>query len=180
MGRAKGNRGQPTSQGMADKKQPPTGGAKTASRDGCHPGIPRGEELEAQNAAFVASPPAAPAARCIRHGPPPVGPTNDSGVAGMPPPLLGNIVERPPPAAGAVRPPNFGGGRGAAPTGAPLSPAQSAARTASLSPRELEEIGRENEAYLASLSPEEILVEQERLRQMLPPKLYQRWSAKKP
>lgn len=165
---------------MTDKGAPAGGdaGASKSFSVGCHPGVPGGDDLEAQQAQFLASPPAAPAARCIRRAFSP-GAGGNSRVAKVPHPLLGNIIERQQPSVGVARPPNSGDSRGTiSPARATPPSTRSAERPPSLSPGELEEISRENEAYVASLSPEEILAEQEHLSQVLPPRLYQKWSAK--
>lgn len=158
-------------------------GVESPPSVGCHPGIPRGEDLEEQNAQFLANLPATPAARCIRRVLPSSDSANGNREAEMPPPLLGSIVERPSPSAGVVRPPNYGGNRGIFVSGgtvaSPARPAKGPPSSGIPISTELEEINRENEAYLATLSSEEILAEQERLRQVLPPKLYQKWSTKK-
>lgn len=159
------------------------------SQVGCHPGIPWGEDLEEQNAQFMTNPPDMPAARCIRKAPPSPDPANGSHGVEIPLPVLGSIIERPSPPAGAVRPPNYAGNSGRFLPGGPISSSNDPAKcspspvtpvSSTATATELEEeISRENEAYLASLPPEEILAEQERLRQVLPTQLYQRWSAKK-
>lgn len=76
--------------------------------------------------------------------------------------ILGDIVERTPPA-GSIRPPG--------------APAAEDKQVNEEEDRLLEEIHRENDQVLGRMTAEEILAKQEELKKMLPPKLVQKWSS---
>lgn len=91
---------------------------------------------------------------CGRSSPPTTNPPHQ--------PILRGIVERKPSAA-SFRPPT-------APKAQPIATANSP---------QLEDIDAENRKLIEAMTEEEILAEQARLKSTLPPKLFERWSAKK-
>ncbi len=135
------------------------------SRTGCHPGIPRNEDFEKDYERWLAE-----------HGRNDHIKTGDSAKPG--PIVMGTIVERNPPSF-AVRPPNAPAPASASPStfsqhGHTLS--NGAADKSKWEDREREEIEKQNSSLIESMSTEEILAEQERLKEILPAKLYQKWS----
>ncbi len=123
-----------------------------------HPPIGQeGEDLDAACQEFIKNPPARPAATIARIGSPIT-------------PVLGSIVERFPNAQ-AIRPPES-------------SDVDDQARHPSQGQHQEQEqrqqIDLENQGRIKAMNNEEILAAQEELRTTLPPKLFQKWSNKRP